>query len=344
MRTMLFIVAVLWLLDPPALQAASFDCGKAEHPVEKAVCRNGDLSRQDEEMASLYTQLLKQSAGDAKSRTAVQDWQRKWVRSLRDQKSGITDKQLALAYESRIQALRQRICMLEVQGTWVREDFAALVDKTRAPQAAAERANGNPLWVRIFIEQDGRYLMAVSTGHEGWTRQIGSITAVPTQSAYRLLMSRPEMVYEPQKPATTMLTLHKPPAAGPMRMHIDLLTGGGVSEYRHVAASFSEYLNRSVLSGVYRDERGQEYRFDEQGLARWPDRTFEYRIVEDSMESGCEYFNYLVRGAAIQEGRYGYAWKDGKLEIYDIVDGASVNGPPISCSRKPIAVLKPLDK
>jgi len=96
------VLCIMLCFSVKSAGAASFDCAKAQHPVEKAICGNRDLSRLDEEMALLYTQLLKQTAGDAASRIAVQEWQRTWIKSLRDQQNRITDKKLMLSYEEMI--------------------------------------------------------------------------------------------------------------------------------------------------------------------------------------------------------------------------------------------------
>jgi uncharacterized protein len=45
-----------WL--PPSVQAASFDCGRASLPAEKAICGNANLSSLDESTAGMYFLIL----------------------------------------------------------------------------------------------------------------------------------------------------------------------------------------------------------------------------------------------------------------------------------------------
>jgi|GEM_PF-5780066 len=41
-------------LLPQMAQTASFDCTKANHPVEHAICGNDDLSQLDDDMTALF--------------------------------------------------------------------------------------------------------------------------------------------------------------------------------------------------------------------------------------------------------------------------------------------------
>ena len=73
----LFLLALV-LLEPSA-QAASFDCAKAAHPLEKIVCANPDLSKKDEEIAKAYRARLALFF----DKHGLRDDQRAWQRSLR---------------------------------------------------------------------------------------------------------------------------------------------------------------------------------------------------------------------------------------------------------------------
>ncbi|MEM6464357.1 MAG: hypothetical protein AAF724_20840 [Pseudomonadota bacterium] len=48
------LICVLLYAPASAAQAASFDCGSASSPDEKAVCTNADISALDSEMAGLW--------------------------------------------------------------------------------------------------------------------------------------------------------------------------------------------------------------------------------------------------------------------------------------------------
>lgn len=93
--------AVLSLaLAAPLASAASFDCAKAASAVEKMVCANPELSRQDDYLNGSYQRAL-QRVGN---QPALRAWQRTWLKSdaLNDCK---TAECVKLAYGTRVKLL-----------------------------------------------------------------------------------------------------------------------------------------------------------------------------------------------------------------------------------------------
>ena len=93
--------ALALLLGLNTAFAASFDCRKASSTMEKLICSDAELSRQDEELAAAYKQARSISGAAA----TITRWQRDWLRSetvtnCRDAAS------LRLAYSERIALLR----------------------------------------------------------------------------------------------------------------------------------------------------------------------------------------------------------------------------------------------
>ena len=77
-RSLMFTLAtVAVLLGVNVGQAASFDCAKASSSVEKAICSNSELSRLDDEMGEIYTEVLKVVA----DRPGVMIGQRDWLKT-----------------------------------------------------------------------------------------------------------------------------------------------------------------------------------------------------------------------------------------------------------------------
>lgn len=73
-----FVLALLALLCfTPLAQAASFDCGKAATPFEKAICDHPDLSERDEVLAQAYATALGGLSADAAA--AVKADQHNWL-------------------------------------------------------------------------------------------------------------------------------------------------------------------------------------------------------------------------------------------------------------------------
>lgn len=71
-----FVGLVLLLVAAPAT-AASFDCAKARSKVEKLICKDPQLSRQDEDLAKAYGEALK--LWDGQIAAYVKLSQRGWV-------------------------------------------------------------------------------------------------------------------------------------------------------------------------------------------------------------------------------------------------------------------------
>lgn len=75
MRGLFLVIACVLIAAPAA--AASFDCAKAETPVEKAICVNKDLSTADVDMARAFAAARKKLSKPASA--VVLDNQRRWI-------------------------------------------------------------------------------------------------------------------------------------------------------------------------------------------------------------------------------------------------------------------------
>ncbi len=62
-----------WLALNGAVQAASFDCAKAQSKVEKLICADAELSKLDEDLAAAYVAAIK-DAGNAGVRQTQKQW------------------------------------------------------------------------------------------------------------------------------------------------------------------------------------------------------------------------------------------------------------------------------
>jgi uncharacterized protein len=69
-------IVLLWLIFSYAVQAASFDCAKAQTSVEKLICTDAALSKLDEDLATSYTSTLK---ANGKAMT-IRETQRRWLK------------------------------------------------------------------------------------------------------------------------------------------------------------------------------------------------------------------------------------------------------------------------
>jgi uncharacterized protein YecT (DUF1311 family) len=83
-----FAALLLAALVPSLASAASFDCAKARTKVEKLICADPQLSRQDEDLAKAYGEALK--LWDGKIAAYVRLNQRGWMASRALEKPGMS--------------------------------------------------------------------------------------------------------------------------------------------------------------------------------------------------------------------------------------------------------------
>jgi uncharacterized protein YecT (DUF1311 family) len=110
--------------------AASFDCTKASSLMEKTICSNPELSKLDEDLAKIYSELMAQLKDEPARQMELRNEQRKWIA---DNKPGsrqekeyfkalgnISKKEqnehrlngLKNIYKDRIQVLRRKLAIL----------------------------------------------------------------------------------------------------------------------------------------------------------------------------------------------------------------------------------------
>jgi uncharacterized protein len=108
------IAALTGLLTMPwqPVQAASFDCAKAQTKDEKAICADQGLNDQDVEMAVLYRQLKPLLGMGA--RGDMEDTQVAWLK--RREACGEDRTCLNNAYEDRLRQLRDGFEALAKRG------------------------------------------------------------------------------------------------------------------------------------------------------------------------------------------------------------------------------------
>ncbi|BBA33557.1 hypothetical protein sS8_1599 [Methylocaldum marinum] len=88
-----------------ALPAASFDCAKARATVEKLICADTDLSRQDQRLSEVYGKAAERLAEDKTRLKQLGDEQKAWLR----QRGRCTDMAcLKQVYRTRISELEGR--------------------------------------------------------------------------------------------------------------------------------------------------------------------------------------------------------------------------------------------
>lgn len=99
-----FIVSVVAFCVVTA-HAASFDCAKASHPVEKAVCANADISSLDDTLAVRYKALTKSLAADSVALRLLKAEQKSWVALVRKNGAKANTDSIRVWYKNRVEDL-----------------------------------------------------------------------------------------------------------------------------------------------------------------------------------------------------------------------------------------------
>ncbi|HZZ10255.1 MAG TPA: hypothetical protein VFE79_06150 [Paraburkholderia sp.] len=111
-RSCAFVLgAALIGASAPAV-AASFDCGKARLPDEKAICASRELSEMDVEMAVRFQMLTGLVAMG--TRGDMQDEQQSWLTARKTCRAN--QSCLITAYRQRIQTLKDQYAQLKSRG------------------------------------------------------------------------------------------------------------------------------------------------------------------------------------------------------------------------------------
>lgn len=194
---------VLALASGPAA-AASFDCGKARTKVEKLICADPQLSRQDSEMAAAYGEA--QKVWDGKILAYVKMSQRGWTRARTLTPPGLSgDGALCEDDASRLPCLRQihadRIAVLKSPGFQLSGIYA------RGQDFISVKAMPTGL---VF-----GYALADASATQGFTDDTKPIKVTPGQTAVTFLLTgdspcRLDAVFT----ADAMVLTQKGPCAG----------------------------------------------------------------------------------------------------------------------------------
>lgn len=203
--------------------------------------------------------------------------------------------------------------LTDLQGYWINAPYADALAKSRSP-LQAERI-GTPLSMRIAGDR-----AEITTYHEASWRRIVSVT-------------KTEIVASPlEDPDGT--PEHIPLAGNRDRIFVALWPHTRVS-YRRLDVDADTYARRVVMAGTYKDKKGTKYVFAAGGQMTIDDGAPQpWRIALDTSEACCDYF---YQGEA--DTRIGFRWKEGKLLLFHVI--LDPKGCPISCEKKPYAVLTP---
>lgn len=235
------------------------------------------------------------------------------------------------------QARGDRVFIRDLEGVWMNETYLEELRKTRMPHQSAKKQRP----VVIAIKREGRVYPYVSTDFEKAALMIVlDVEPDLDPGSYRLVLGAKNA---PTSSEEAKYVLFK--GARNADQNFDKLAikelfimKGQWANYVRVGLELGPAVNGIVLSGNYKDRKGRDWSFTDNGKASFPDKSFYYELSLNDKTAKCEYFEAEDLETPDGKRLFGYRWKRDELELYD----AKVTNDRVRCEATPFAFLKPV--
>jgi hypothetical protein len=238
---------------------------------------------------------------------------------------------------------KDRVFLKDVEGIWINEAYLSVLAALKSPHAAAKKTAP----VVIAIRREGRgYPIVVTDFNRASLQAVLDVEPDGKPGAYRLVVGADDKPMSSNEVKYIRFEAVKNAQGKFDRLRFaepDFMKGNW-ADYVPITGELSPQLNRIVIAGKYRDDKGRPWGFSESGEATWPEQKFNYELSLNDPGANCDYLQSesAAKGVDDNKGlddkkRYGYGWKAGKLSIF----AARLAGKKVVCDDKPIAVLTP---
>jgi hypothetical protein len=231
---------------------------------------------------------------------------------------------------------KDRVFVRDIEGIWISEQYAKLLTTLKSPHTAAKKEPP----VVIAIKREGRaYPIVVTDFNKASLQVVLDVEPDAKPGSYRLVIGADDRPMSSDEVKYLYFQGAKNAQGRFDRLRIAELNfmQGKWADYVLVPGELSAHLNRLVIAGKYRDDKGVSWEFTDTGEARWPERKFMYELSLNDPGAGCEYLHTEDAKESDGKRRYGFAWKEGRLSIYP----ARLANRKVHCDAKPIVVLTP---
>ena len=243
--------------------------------------------------------------------------------------------------------LSEEISMNQLQGEWINKSYLESLHRTRSHYKAMFEKDINKVPAFYISQEDSIYRWSIALGfHEGMGYNISDLNPCSDPNTYELVF-------------------HVHQDCGRISEHdrfflLDGITGNEIVwnfnplylsmkgeqkiSYVRLKPPLVDYINYVLLVGTYSDQNGNTFTFHHSGKAKWPNKSFSYKVSLDtflSILSSCDYF--FVIGERNREGDrlcYPFKWLNNKLYIYD-----TYYDPPgtdsLQPKKEPMYILTP---
>ena len=234
------------------------------------------------------------------------------------------------------QARGDRVFIHDLEGIWMIDSYVKALRESRMPHQAAKKEKP----VVIAIKREGRVYPFVSTDFEKASLMVVlDVEPDVEPGSYRLVLGTKN---EPTSSDEAKYVLFKGTRNADRKF--DKLAikelfvmKGKWANYEWVGLKLGPVINGIVLAGKYKDRKGREWSFTDEGKASFPDKSFYYELSLNDKTAKCEYLEAEDLDAPDGKSFYGYRWKRGELQLYN----ARVSKDRVRCESTPFAFLKP---
>ena len=165
---------------------------------------------------------------------------------------------------------KDRVFLKDVEGIWINEAYLSVLAALKSPHAAAKKA----LPVVIAIRREGRaYPIVVTDFNKASLQAVLDVEPDGRPGAYRLVVGADDKPMSSNEVKYIRFEAGRSPQGKIERMRVaepDFMKGKW-ADYVPLGGELSPQLNRLVIAGNYRDEKGRTWTFNESG--RRPGRS-----------------------------------------------------------------------
>lgn len=236
-----------------------------------------------------------------------------------------------LACSSAVGAAILKDPILSIEGIWVPESTIRKLHESMSPHAS------NPEMIIIAVSDETRWRFSWVNYHEATWRYILNYKKRPKGAILRF---SPYERYSTERSDGDELAIQiKTDTAGravslkfmdyPAISHLD-------ESFVRIPDELHRYSSKLLLVGVWQDKDNRLFNFSMDGIAKWPDETFNYTISMDGSEADCDYITTPASKEPGGSRRIGFSRKGNSLMIYRIRYDKDT---PISCDTQPLYIL-----
>jgi len=222
------------------------------------------------------------------------------------------------------------------RGEWLNKDYIKKLKSTKSPQKAVENIAEDSFLIKK--DQNGYLISVIYNFHEGGEpfTVTGLKEIAGKKGIYELLVNVPADITEKK----SRFTLIKSKEQDEIQWSYENNHKNIKHTFVRVEPSVAVFVNRVLLAGDYKDEKGRSFVFTESGLAKWPGKDFRFETILDYVGSppSCDLLMEVD-----EHGRYSnpsvlhmFEWKGDTLLIYKVDNSGDMS----TCDKKAIYKLR----